>query len=66
MTTKSFKITEKLMQTLSAHGQWDDYVQSQLIVNGFDPNKSYGICDDLLGHQVIISQEVGNDETGED
>ena len=65
MTTKTFRVSEKLHDVLSEGGRWDNYLSSQIIVHGFDTEKPYSVRKHPETHEVVIIQESEDEETGE-
>lgn len=58
MGTRSFKINEKLADSFRESGRLEDYIQSQAIVNGFNPDKPHSVVHDPAARCLVVSQET--------
>ena len=62
MGTRSFKVNEKLAETLRSGGRFEDYIQSQSLVNGFDLEKPHSIVHDPRARCYVVSQETDTED----
>lgn len=64
MVTRTFTIPETLMKSLEGISQArvNDYINSQMICEGFDLGRSYQINHDQAGRCYVVSQDVPDDE----
>lgn len=66
MGIRSFKINEKLADSLRSTGRLEDYIQSQAIVNGFTPDKPHSVVHDQAARCYVVSQETAEGESDDE
>lgn len=62
MGIRSFKVGEKLADSLRTRGTLEDYIQSQAIINNFSPDKPHSVVHDQAARCLVVSQETDEGE----